>query len=193
MPTSALILIDIQNDYFPDFSSCRKPLSKMRVAADNASKMLYNARACGIKIIHVQHIAASEAAPFFRPGSKGVEINQVVLPQDNEPIIEKGKPNSFIGTTLHADLQKLGVTDITLCGAMSQMCIDATARAAGDLGYEVTIAHDACAASDVVHDGVNVPAEMVHAAIMAPLAASYARVATTETCLKIEADRKIEK
>lgn len=193
MPKSALILIDIQNDYFPDFSNCRMPLPKMRAATDNSSKLLSSARACGIRIIHVQHIAASETAPFFRPGSKGAKINQMVLPQGNEPIIEKGRPNSFVGTNLHTDLQKIGVTDIMLCGAMSQMCIDATARAAVDLGYKVTIAHDACAASDIVHDGIDVPAEMVHAAIMAPLAASYARVASTETCLKIEADRMIEK
>ncbi len=183
MTNQVLVLIDIQNDYFPDFSNCRMPLPGMQDAAGNASKLLTNARDRGKTVIHIQHIAASDAAPFFRPGTKGTEINQTVLPGDNETIIQKGRPNSFIGTSLHSELQKLGITDITLCGAMSQMCIDATARAAVDLEYKVTIAHDACAASDVAHNGVNVPAKLVHAAIMAPLAASYANVVTTQDCL----------
>jgi nicotinamidase-related amidase len=176
MTKTALILIDIQNDYFPDFPQCRMPLPHMAKAAGNAAKLLEKARKQGAEVIHIQHIAASDAAPFFRPGSKGAEIHQRVCPEKSERIVQKARPNGFVQTDLHAILQKQGITNLTICGAMSQMCIDATARAAVDLGYKVTIAEDACAASDIAFGGENVPAKLVHAAIMAPLGASYAKV-----------------
>lgn len=74
---------------------------------------------------------------------------------------------------------------MTICGAMSQMCVDATARAAADMGFGVTVIEDPCAAAAVDFGGVSVPAEQVHAAIMAPLAASYGRVARTDDIISI--------
>ncbi len=65
---------------------------------------------------------------------------------------------------------------------MTQMCVDATVRAAVDLGFKVTIVDDACAAANVVFRGISVPSDMVHASIMAPLAASYAEVQDALQC-----------
>lgn len=175
MTQSALILIDIQNDYFPDGLM---PLPNMPAAAKQAARLLAGARAAGDVVIHIQHIAASASAPFFRPDTDGRAIHPSVRPQPHETVISKARPNSFQGTDLARVLKGKGVTHLTMCGAMSQMCVDATARAAVDLGFEVTVISDACAAADVSFDGTDVPAAMVHAAIMAPLAASYARVVT---------------
>ena len=88
----------------------------------------------------------------------------------------KHRPNSFHGTRLQELLQDVEVEEVILCGAMSQMCVDATARAAADFGFAVTIAEDACAARAVEFGGVSVSAEQVHAAFMAPLAMGYAKV-----------------
>ena len=65
---------------------------------------------------------------------------------------------------------------MVICGAMSHMCIDATTRAAADLGFQCTVVHDACATKDLTFDGKAVPADMVHGAFMAALQPVYAKV-----------------
>ena len=92
----------------------------------------------------------------------------------------KHKANSFHDTPLREELEARGASKITICGAMSQMCVDATARAASDFGYEVTVVEDACGAKEATFNGVEVSASQVHAAFMAPLAMSYASVISSE-------------
>lgn len=176
MTKTALILIDIQNDYFP---GGLMPLNHMETAAANSARLLEHARAQGHMICHIRHIAGSDSAPFFRPGTVGSETSAVVAPHDGEQIFIKSRPNSFVGTELEAALRGAGIKDVILCGAMSQMCVDATARAAVDMGFRATIVSDACAAARASHAGVDVLPEQVHAAIMAPLAASYGTVVFT--------------
>lgn len=183
MTTSALLLIDIQNDYFPSFEGSKMPLPNMDAAASNAARLLAAARDAGAMIVHVKHVMASASAPFFQPGTVGSDIHVSVAPSGAEKVITKGRPNSFVGTGLEDHLRDRQVEHLTICGAMSQMCVDATVRAAVDKGFKVTVAQDACAAATVAFDGVGVPADMVHASIMAPLAASYADVRASADCL----------
>lgn len=175
--TTALILIDIQNDYFPDG---RWPVAGMEAAARNAARLLAKARDNGTVIVHIHHEIPGVSAPFFASGSTGAEIHPLVAPQADELTILKHTPNSFHQTDLHENLQTLGITDLTICGAMSQMCIDATTRAATDLGYTNTVIHDACAARALEFNGVSVPAEQVHAAFMAALVGRYAKLSAAE-------------
>jgi len=63
---------------------------------------------------------------------------------------------------------------------MTSMCVDATVRAAVDLGFDTTVAHDACATCDLDFDGVSIPAASVHAAFLAALADGYAAVVATD-------------
>ncbi len=177
MKPTALVLIDIQNDYF---LGGMKPLPGMETAAANAARLLHAARDRDGPVFHIRHIAASSEAPFFRPGTDGSKINDAVLPKPDETVFEKFRPNSFIGTGLEAALREDGIEHLILCGAMSQMCVDATARAAVDMGFQISVVSDACAAAVATHAGVTVPAEMVHAAIMAPLAASYGKIVMTD-------------
>lgn len=151
----------------------------MDLASERAATLLATARDSDTKVIHVKHVMASDAAPFFHPNTQGAELHKSVAPRSAETVIEKARPNSFVGTDLEEQLRAGGIEHLTICGAMSQMCVDATVRAAVDLGFEVTVAHDACAAANVMHDGVDVPSKMVQASIMAPLAASYAEVKPT--------------
>lgn len=173
MTNRALVLIDIQNDYFEGGSW---PVHHMETVAENAARLLDHARKAGDTVLHVRHEMASADAPFFRPGTKGAAINGSVAPGSGEPVIVKHRPNAFVGTDLLAHLTSRGVKDITICGAMSQMCVDATVRAAADHGFRVTVIEDACGAKEVRFGGRSVPAELVHAAFMAPLAGSYASV-----------------
>lgn len=179
MTQSALLLIDIQNDYFPSFDGSKMPLPDMDAATRNAADLLSAAREAGIKVVHVKHVMPSDAAPFFHPGTSGADLHDSVAPALGEAVVEKARPNSFMGTALEQLLREEKIERLYICGAMSQMCVDATVRSAVDLGFKVTVAHDACAAANVTHEHVSVSAAMVHASIMAPLASSYADVRST--------------
>lgn len=169
----ALILVDIQNDYFT--GGCW-PVEQMDQVAAKAKSVLAAARAAGDLIVHVYHEATSDQAPFFRPGTSGAEIHPSVAPAPDEKVILKHRPNSFHDTDLHAVLSAAGITDVTIVGAMTQMCIDATARAARDHGYNVTLVADACGAKALTQGDVSLTAQQVQAAFLSPLEMSYATV-----------------
>ncbi|MDE1150145.1 MAG: cysteine hydrolase family protein [Azospirillaceae bacterium] len=174
---TALVIVDLQNDYFP---GGRFPLVGVEQAAANAARLLAAARAAGRPVIHVRHEMPAGNPPFFAPGSAGAAIHASVRDEGGEPVITKNRTNAFRDTDLKAILDAQGLKGIVLAGAMSHMCIDAAARAATDLGYAVTVVHDACATRDLDFNGVTVPAAQVHAAFMAALAFAYATVVTTD-------------
>jgi len=180
MPDTALILIDIQNDYFPGGSW---EVDRMETVAANAARLLDHARGKGDLVIHIRHEAGSDKAPFFRPGTPGAQINDSVRPQETEAVVLKHRPNSFHETDLLDRLRDAGVTTLTICGAMTQMCVDATTRAAVDHGFKTTVVSDACGAKATSFGGVDVPAKVVQAAFLAPLEMSYAKVLTTDEFL----------
>lgn len=180
MTHTALILIDIQNDYF---SAGLWPVEGMEQASVEAARLLDHARKHGLHIIHIRHEIISADAPFFRAGSRGAQIHASVAPMGQETVILKHKPNSFLGTALKEELDHAGISRVILSGAMSQMCIDATARAASDFGYDVRVVHDACAAKEGAFDGRQVAAQDVHATIMSALAGTYAQVVDCDACL----------
>ncbi|MFN7415662.1 MAG: cysteine hydrolase family protein [Dolichospermum sp.] len=181
---TALVLVDIQNDYFP---GSKWELVGMDIAAFNAGRLLTAFRERKQPIFHVQHIAKNPDAPFFVVDTYGAEIHESVKPQENEKIILKEFPNSFRQTTLLDDLHNAGVERLVICGAMSNMCIDATTRAANDLGFDCIVAHDACAARNLEFYGHTTPALEVHCAFMSALGFAYAQVVSTNEAIAISA------
>lgn len=180
MPQRALLVIDLQNEYFP---TGKLPLVGIEAATANAARVIADARAKGVPVIHVRHEAGKPDAPVFTPGTPNVQIHPSVAPVEGEAVIVKHFPNSFRETPLQALLEEQGVRELVIVGAMSHMCIDAGTRAAADLGYAVTVVHDACATRDLAFGGQTVPAAQVHAAYMAALGSSYAQVISTEAVL----------
>ncbi|MEE1923470.1 cysteine hydrolase family protein [Pseudomonas sp. 148P] len=176
MSQKALIIIDIQNDYFP---GGKWTLANADAAADNAAKALAAARARGDLVIHVRHEFESADAPFFAPGSEGAQIHPKLAPQGDEAVVLKHKVNAFLDTPLQSLLEQRRISELTVVGSMSHMCIDAVVRAAADLGYAVSVLHDACATRDLEFNGTTVPAAQAHAAYMASLAFAYAQVLST--------------
>jgi nicotinamidase-related amidase len=170
---SALILIDIQNDYFPGGAM---ELAGMNQAASRAQELLSAFRQARRPIFHVQHLALGPGAAFFRPETAGVEIHESVRPLPGEAVVRKQYPNAFRDTGLLEVLQAAGVEEVIICGAMSHMCVDASTRAAFDYGFTCTVIHDACATRDLVFQGQTIPAEQVHGAFMAALGMRYAAV-----------------
>jgi nicotinamidase-related amidase len=180
MPKRALVLIDIQNDYFP---GGKWPLSGIQPAADNAARLLAAARAKGDLVVHVRHEFPTPDAPFFAPGSDGGKFHSKVINLAGEPVVLKHHVNAFRETGLEELLDRHGVEEVVICGAMSHMCVDAGARAASDLGYKCVVVHDACATRDQEFEGVVVPAAQVHAAFMAALKFGYAASVSTDEYL----------
>jgi nicotinamidase-related amidase len=164
----ALLIIDIQNDYFPGGAHV---LADPETAGINALKLLNTARKKNLEIIHIQHIAVNEGADFFLPDTYGAEINDCVKPLDGEKVIIKNYPNSFRETGLLEYLQEKDITELVICGMMTDVCVDATVRAAMDLGFNTTVIGDACASRDRELYGETVPAGDIQKAYLAGLTA----------------------
>ncbi|NMZ25749.1 cysteine hydrolase [Pseudomonas proteolytica] len=181
MAKQALILIDIQNDYFPPG---KWPLVGVEAAADKARQLLQAFRQAGDAVIHVRHEFTADDAPFFTPGSEGAHLHPKVLNENDEPVVLKHFVNAFRQTNLREVLEQRSITDLVVVGSMSHMCIDAVVRAAADYGYTVTVIHDACATRDLEFNGKTVTAAQVHEAYMASLAFAYASVVSADEFLK---------
>jgi nicotinamidase-related amidase len=176
MSNRALIVVDIQNDYF---SGGKWVLAGVDAAADNANAVINAARSNGDLVVHVQHVTLSETAPFFVPDSDGVQLHSKAKNLPHERVIVKHHMNPFRETGLQVILERNDIEKVVVVGNMSHMCIDAVTRHAVDLGYETTVVHDACATHDLEFNGVCVPAKQVHVAFMAALQFGYAKVVST--------------
>jgi len=171
--SKALLLIDIQNDYFPGGDM---ELVGIDQASSRAAELLGMFRDKGGPLVHVKHVFADPAAPFFRAGSPGIEIHSSVAPLEGEAVVTKANVNAFLETELKEILDRQGVDELVIAGAMSHMCIEGTSRAAADLGYKCQVIHDACATRDQEFNGHTVPAADVHGTAMSTLGFAYAEV-----------------
>jgi nicotinamidase-related amidase len=171
----ALVVIDIQNEYFPEGAL---PLPNAEGAAGRAAEAIHAARTTGLPVIHIRHEEPG-SDQWFVPGSRGAETNATVAPAEGELVVVKHHPNSFLETDLAGQLAALGATRVAFCGMMTSMCVDATVRAAADLGLAPVLVDDACAEPDLEHRGKRVPSEEVHAAFCAALGDEIATVLDT--------------
>jgi nicotinamidase-related amidase len=178
---TALLIIDIQNDYFENGSM---RLTGSEQASMNAKLILEKFRTSKLQVIHIQHAALNPNATFFLPNTKGAEINSNVKPLENEKVIVKHYPNSFRETELLSYLKEKHITDLVICGMMTHMCVDATVRAAKDLGFTITLIDDACATRDLEINGEKVNAAEVQKAFWAALNFTYAGIVTTKQYLE---------
>ena len=176
MPDTALLIIDIQNDYFPGGAM---ELEGADAAGGKAAAAIAKFRREGQPVLHVRHLSVRPGSTFFLPGTKGAEIHATVGPQAGEVVLEKNFPNSFRNTDLKATLDKQGVKHLVVAGMMTHMCVDASVRHAADLGYKITLLGDACATRAQSYGGEKVPARQVHTAFLAALNGFYAKVVDT--------------
>ena len=165
---TALLVIDIQNFYFPGGAS---ELVNPIPASLKAQKLLVHFREQKQLVIHVKH-----------GDGLGAEIHTNVMPLPGEKVIVKNEVNSFLNTDLLEFFNNNGIKKLVICGMQTNMCLEAATRAASDFGFGCTIIHDACAAKNQVFNGRTVLAEDVHLAALATLEA-YAKVISTEEYL----------
>ena len=175
-----LILVDIQNDYFPHG---KMELEGSEQAGQVAGRLLDFFRAHGLPVFHIQHIAIRPGATFFLPDTTGADIHQSVKPITGETIIQKHFPNSFRETDLLQYLQRANVQQVVIAGMQTHMCVDAITRAAADYGFACLIAHDACATRNLRFNDRVVSALDVHTAFLAALNGSYGKVMSAESII----------
>lgn len=176
--TTALVLIDLQNDYFPGGTM---ELVGAGDAVGQACTLLRAFRARGSPVVHVQHIAKRPGATFFLPGTAGAEIHEAVKPAAGEAVVTKHFPSAFRETNLLETLRAAGVTKLALAGMMTHMCVDTTVRAAADLGFECLLAQDGCATKALQFGGREVGAQEVQLAYLAALNGAFAKVQPART------------
>jgi nicotinamidase-related amidase len=176
MPDSALVVIDIQNDYFPGGAM---ELEGAEAAAAKAGTAIKSFREKNLPVVHIRHLSVRPGATFFLPGTHGAEIHPLVQPLAGETVIEKNFPNAFRNTGLKEFLDKKDIKNLVVAGMMTHMCVDASVRHAADLGYKITLLGDACATRAQSYGGETVPARQVHAAFLAALNGFYAKVVNT--------------
>jgi nicotinamidase-related amidase len=170
---TALLVVDIQNDYFPGGTM---ELVGATEAGNQAKKVIETFRQKSLPIFHLQHIATHAGATFFLPNTQGAEIHQSVRPNDREMVFQKHYPNSFRETPLLDHLRQNEVTRLAIVGMMTHVCIDTTTRAAADLGFECLLASDACATRAQSFNGITVSAASVQAAFLASIDGWFAKV-----------------
>lgn len=184
----ALLLVDLQNDYFPGGAM---ELVGSPEAGARAAELLDAFRQTGEPVVHMQHVSTRPGATFFVADTPGVEFHASVTPDENETVIRKHYPNSFRETSLLEHLRSRDITRLVIAGMMTQMCVDSTTRAAADLGFECLLAHDACATRQLSFGGEAVPAHSVQAAFLAALNGLFAQVLSAEEiCERLDGDRK---
>lgn len=150
--SKALLVIDIQNDYFP---GGRFPLWNPETTLASVEGAIRAARDKGIPVVLVQHIAnaAPGAAPFFNEGTEGAAIHPRILAAAKEaPVVVKHFADSFEKTALETTLRGLGATELLVCGMMTQNCVTHTAISRAAEAYDVSILQDCCTTvSEMIH------------------------------------------
>ncbi|MFT5698546.1 MAG: nicotinamidase-related amidase [Desulforhopalus sp.] len=148
MMKRALLIIDLQNDYFTDG---KFPLWNTDKTLENIEKAVQQAINLDIEIIHIQHIAdpAMGIAPFFNETTEGVNIHpRIVAAAPDAPVVVKRFADSFYKTTLEKTLYDLDVTELLVCGMMTQNCVTHTAISPAAEKYTVSILADCCTTVD---------------------------------------------
>lgn len=142
--SQALLVIDLQNDYFPNGAF---PLWNAEGTLDKVEQAIHKAQAQQIPVILIQHIADKTRglSPFFNEDTAGVEIHpRILAAAPNAPIVIKQFADSFVNTDLEATLQHLGIDELLVCGMMTQNCVTHTAISKQAEKYQVSIIQDCC-------------------------------------------------
>jgi nicotinamidase-related amidase len=180
-PDTALVVVDIQNFYF---EQGLVPLTGSVEAEAQASRVLNAFRAKRLPIIHVRHVPASVAIVDGEPTDPQYRIRAAMIPVAGEKIISKRYANSFRDTDLLEYLREKSIKKLVIVGMQTHMCVEAASRAATDLGFDVTVVHDACATRPLEFAGQKVPAALVHATALSAINGTYGRVISVEQLLK---------
>jgi len=172
----ALLVIDVQNEYFTG----KLPISYPQDSFTNILKAMEAANVNNIDIIVIQHTAPQKDSTSFVRGSKGWELHTKIKEKEYSHLIEKNLPGSFTNTDLEKWLRERNIDTITICGYMTQMCCDTTARQGIHQGFSVEFLSDATGTLDIANYAGKIKAEELHKATLITQAMRFSRVLSTD-------------
>ena len=179
--TTALLVIDFQNEYFTG----SLPIPNGIGALQNARALVDYADRHDWKVVHVQHIAPVES-PLFAANSRNAEISSDIRSGPSHLLITKTSVSVFASTDLAETLKADGVTHLVLCGLMTHACVAGAARDAVPAGFDVVVVADACATRDIEFNGTySVSHEMLHLSALAEIADTFGSVVNTRDLLSL--------
>jgi ureidoacrylate peracid hydrolase len=171
---AALILIDVQNDYVTRdgvLDRCGFDISALTPIVEVIQRVLDAARRAGVRILYVQDTrlpdGSSDSPAVLRfvtqkaglpreltvRGTWGWQVADAVAPQANDIVIEKFREGAFVGTPLDLTLRSNGIETVVIVGAVTQGCVESTARGAYHHDYYVVLVRDALGSySQELHD-----------------------------------------
>jgi len=168
----ALLVIDVQMDYFSGPMTVTYPEG----SCERILQAVDAAQAAGVPVVMIQHTASRPALKLFQKGTDGWQVHPELVKRGWEHLVEKHFAGSFTGTDLDEWLKAHGIGTVAICGYMTQMCCDTTARQAQHLGYEVEFLGDATGTLDFTNDAGSVKAEELHRAVLVVQNWGFSRV-----------------
>jgi nicotinamidase-related amidase len=176
-----LLIIDMQVGMtWPRFGERNNPQAEAIIAW-----LLDRWRQAAAPIVHVRHMSLTPGSVFW-PGQPGAEFQPALAPLDGEHVVEKNVPDAFARTGLERWLHVRGHRDLVIVGVSTNNSVEATARSAGNLGFDAQVVADACFAYELTDlRGVRHPAEEVHQMALGNLNGEYARVIDTAAAEKL--------
>ena len=183
----ALLVIDVQNEYFTE----KIPVTYPDGSFEKILKAVDAANQNEVAVILIRHEAPQESAAFAK-GSSGWTIREELLQKKHACIIDKKLPGSFTGTGLEKFLRERGIDTVVICGYMTQMCCDTTARQAVHLGFSVEFLSDATGTLAISNYAGNITAQELHKAILITQAMRFSRVISTDEWIRSAFAHSIE-
>ena len=182
MPKRALIVIDVQNEYFEHGAlPISDPPTETSLA--NIGRAMDAASASGVPVIVVRHGSSEAGADSFAPGSETWQLHPEIERRARDHLIEKELPGSFTGTPLGDVLDEAGVDTVSITGYMTHMCVDTTARQAAHRGMSVEILNDATGTLSLENSGGAASGEELHRATLVAQGQFFADVLSTDEWL----------
>lgn len=174
----ALLVIDVQNEYFAPHGQWTLPEGERALERINA--LIAVARGASTPIFHILHERLGSTSGVFAPGSVGAQMYAGLDTRPDETRILKHFPGSFTQTPLEAHLRQVGADTLVVAGYMTHLCCDTTTRQARERGYDVLFAADATATRDLMLNGETVPYRTIQESTLA-IMGNFAEALDSET------------
>ena len=183
-PETALLLIDVQTgvnalDHWGGPTGRRNNPG----AEDRLRDLLSGFRGAGRQAAFTRHDSREAASPLKFSLPTGVQIDGLEV-ADGDIVVEKDVNSGFVGTDLEIELRRAGVSRLVVAGFFTNFCVETTVRMAGNMGYDVYLAEDACATTNRVGpDGIDHDPELVHALSVASMHGEFCTALSTDQLL----------
>ncbi|MDC7703847.1 cysteine hydrolase family protein [Vogesella indigofera] len=176
-PRRALIVIDVQNEYFTGKLGISYP--DPAITLPNVGRAMDAAGAAGIPVVVVQHITPP-GTPIFAEGSHGAALHPSIAERPRDHLISKQLASAFTGTGLADWLRARDIDTVSIVGYMTHNCDAATVLHASHDGWQVELLGDASGSLPYRNRAGSASAEEIHRVFTVVMQTGFAAVVTTD-------------